>query len=100
MDDVKLALLGNREAAKRLTDAGVLLPCPACANIDLKAYDVFGEHFVYCRVCKMTGPIKNFNYDARLAWNLRAPILNTEEMEMLAGLPDDPDDCGNRGRSL
>ena len=28
MDDIKLALLGNQEAAKRLTDAGVLLPCP------------------------------------------------------------------------
>ena len=27
MDDIKLALLGNQEAAKRLTDAGVLLPC-------------------------------------------------------------------------
>ena len=30
MDDIKLALLGNKEAAKRLTDAGVLLPCPHC----------------------------------------------------------------------
>ena len=27
MDDIKLALLGNQEAAKRLTDAGVLVPC-------------------------------------------------------------------------
>lgn len=27
MDDIKLALLGNKEAAKRLTDAGVLVPC-------------------------------------------------------------------------
>lgn len=25
MDDIKLALLGNKEAAKRLTDAGVKL---------------------------------------------------------------------------
>ena len=30
MDDVKLALLGSKEAAKRLTDAGVLVPCPFC----------------------------------------------------------------------
>ncbi len=28
MDDIKRALLGDKEAAKRLTDAGVLLPCP------------------------------------------------------------------------
>lgn len=27
MDDVKLVLLGLKEAAKRLTDAGVLVPC-------------------------------------------------------------------------
>lgn len=27
MDDIKLALLGSKAAAKRLTDAGVLVPC-------------------------------------------------------------------------
>lgn len=27
MDDVRAALLGDHEAAKRLTDAGVLVPC-------------------------------------------------------------------------
>ena len=31
-DDVRAALLGDREAAKRLTDAGVLVPCPFCGN--------------------------------------------------------------------
>lgn len=30
MDDIKRALLGDKEAAKRLTDAGVLLLCPVC----------------------------------------------------------------------
>ena len=32
MDDIKLARRGNKEAAKRLTDAGVLVPCPFCGN--------------------------------------------------------------------
>ena len=32
MNDVKRALLGDHEAAKRLTDAGVLLPCPFCGG--------------------------------------------------------------------
>ena len=32
MDDIKLAQLGNKEAARRLTGAGVLLPCPFCGN--------------------------------------------------------------------
>lgn len=34
MNDIKLAMLGSKEAAKRLTDAGVLLPCPHCGNDD------------------------------------------------------------------
>ena len=33
---IKLALLGNREAAKRLTDAGVLVPCPGCGGENAK----------------------------------------------------------------
>ena len=32
MDDIKLALLGSKEAAKRLTEEGVLVPCPFCGN--------------------------------------------------------------------
>lgn len=32
MNDIKLAMLGNREAAKRLTDAGLLVPCPMCGG--------------------------------------------------------------------
>ena len=32
MDDIKRALLGNKEAAKRLTEAGFLVPCPWCGN--------------------------------------------------------------------
>ena len=30
--DVKRALLGDHEAAKRLTEKGVLLPCPWCGS--------------------------------------------------------------------
>ena len=29
---IKRALLGDHEAAKRLTEAGVLVPCPFCGN--------------------------------------------------------------------
>lgn len=32
MDDYRRALLGDHEAAKRPTDAGVLVPCPFCGN--------------------------------------------------------------------
>ena len=30
--DVRAALLGDHEAAKRLTEAGVMLPCPWCGE--------------------------------------------------------------------
>ena len=30
LDEKTRALLGDHEAAKRLTDAGVLVPCPFC----------------------------------------------------------------------
>ncbi len=33
MDDIKRALLGDKEAAKRMTDAGVLLPCAHCRGV-------------------------------------------------------------------
>lgn len=32
MDDVKKAMLGDREAQQRLTDNGIALPCPCCGR--------------------------------------------------------------------
>ena len=32
MTEIEKALFGDHEAAKRLTDAGVLLPCPCCGG--------------------------------------------------------------------
>ena len=86
MDDIKLAMLGSKDAAKRLTDAGVLLPCPGCEGIDTKICYVCGDHFGMCKTCGWTGPFRNAEYEARLAWNTRAPILSEEEMEMLEGM--------------
>lgn len=36
MDDVKAALLGDREAAKRLTEQGVPLGCPYCKSNQIR----------------------------------------------------------------
>ena len=30
--DIRAAMLGDHETAKRLTDAGVLVPCPQCES--------------------------------------------------------------------
>ena len=112
MDDIKLAMLGSKEAAKRLTDAGVLIGCPFCGGeVRLRrvsnAYStsptvIRDEWTVEClKGCirsnvykseifqddKGTIVIKNNGAEeARLAWNTRAPILSAEEMEMLEGI--------------
>ena len=83
MDDIKLAMLRNKEAAKRLTEAGVLVPCPGCGESSAKICYVCGDHFGMCKTCGWTGPFRNAEYEARLAWNTRAPILSESEMEML-----------------
>ena len=84
MDDIKLALLGNKEAAKRLTEAGVLMPC--CGNPPkLHCFMGIGAWGVEC---SENGHIHNTalcdrEYDARLAWNTRAPILSESELKKL-----------------
>ena len=82
MDDIKLAMLGNKEAAKRLTDAGVLVPCPWCGG-EARMVGVGKWRYAVCKKCAIEGPVKMDIDEARLAWNTRAPILSAEEMEML-----------------
>ena len=91
MDDIKLAQLGDKEAAKRLTDAGVLVPCPMCneteslAEVKETLSGLLCCHYILCE-CGCEGPARTNKYEARLAWNTRAPILSSEEMEMLEGM--------------
>ena len=75
MDDKTRALLGDREAAKRLTDAGVLLPC--CGVPPILHY--FDPLDCYGIECGGNGHIHNTGfcdseYEASLAWNTRAPM--------------------------
>lgn len=88
MDDIKLALLGDHEAAKRLTEAGVLLPCPFCGG---EVYENQWEDFergriqvlMQCKKCGIQTPIFTSVRRNRLAWNTRAPILSAEELKKL-----------------
>ena len=108
--DVRLALLGDKEAAKRLTDAGVLVRCPKCGGsarfevtIQSECRATRGWTFhIGCSACKYhTGQyelelqispsgglsaVKDERPNAILEWNTRAPILSAEEMEMLEGM--------------
>lgn len=108
VDDIKRALLGDKEAAKRLTDAGIIVPCSWCGKIP--EITVYNRWIIYICDCGVTktypgylqtkkSPVlasapesalkeyyhKDADIEARLAWNTRAPILSSEEMEMLHG---------------
>ena len=79
--DIELALLGDHEAAKRLTDAGVLVPCPGCGGENAKHRAVMECVMIECPCGFMAA-----GYDleeARRVWNTRAPIMSSEEMEIL-----------------
>jgi hypothetical protein len=84
MDDIKRALLGDKEAARRLTAAGVLIPCPGCRGEDAKHRAVMACVMIECQCGFMAA-----GYDleeARQIWNTRAPILSKIEMERLEGM--------------
>lgn len=86
MDDIKRALLGDHEAAKRLTDAGVLIPCALCKGCGvLDSEHIASIFWILCTGCGMQTEAFETEEAARLAWNTRAPILSAEEMEMLHG---------------
>lgn len=107
MNDIKLAMLGNREAAKRLTDAGVLLPCPKCGKsvrFEVTMHSECGAtrgwiFHIGCSACKYhtdryelefqispsggLSTVKDERPNAILEWNTRAPILSAEELKKL-----------------
>ena len=79
---IKRALLGDHEAAKRLTDAGVRIPCRCGARGEIITMAKYGENkwkpaVIRCPKCR---------YEACLTdWNTRAPILSEREMEKIYG---------------
>ena len=109
MDEIKRALLGDHEAAKRLTEAGALVPCPMCggevrlrrvsSSYTTSPTTIMDKWTVECP----NGCVRNNVYEskifqdekgkviiknngadeARLAWNTRAPILSESELKKL-----------------
>lgn len=98
--DIRLALLGDHEAAKRLTETGyfkasgdlALCRCPFCGSEDV-VYERYlhtaGYRWrVVCMECMASidpGHAQQRSTVQQL-WNTRAPILSAEEMEMLEGM--------------
>lgn len=100
MADEKRALMGDHEATKRLTDAGVLVPCPFCGG-EAEYIERGNEHIglketaVKCKKCGAERTHKWLRYKFSFDfvrnrtfddWNTRAPILSAEEMEILEGM--------------
>lgn len=84
MDEIRRALLGDKEAAKRLTEKGVLVPCPRCGKAGvLHSIDNCKTIYAACPVCGIMTRAYKGHEQARLAWNTRAPILSKREMEMI-----------------
>ncbi len=87
MDDIKLAMLGSKDAAKRLTEAGVLVPCPMChgkARIrNERYYQPNIRRNVICTRCFTNSGWYKTEYEAILSWNTRAPILSESELKKL-----------------
>ena len=100
LTDEKRALLGDHEAAKRLTDAGVLVPCPCCGGNARVIYTGNGSGplgyisnvymrskpgFVMCDKCGLQTSRNMRACRAVSKWNTRAQILSAEEVEILYG---------------
>ena len=88
MNDVRRAMLGDREAAKRLTDAGVLVPCAHCKGRAVLVEGTLqapGRYSIVCGECFNATTWCVSKEDAIGRWNTRAPILSSREMEMLHG---------------
>lgn len=92
LDDVTRAMLGDHEAAQRLTEAGVLVPCGHCGkqayiSVDPECEpDSTGRKWAYTVVCGTCCATSGLCYSAdmaRLAWNTRAPILSESELKNL-----------------
>lgn len=84
--EIKHALLGDKAAQERLTERGVLLPCPCCGNSEVSITCEkrgWWDHWIYCTKCGLIGPVLETQTKAIREWNTRAAVLSAEELEGL-----------------
>lgn len=100
LDEKTLALLGDHDAAQRMTERGELLPCPFCkCNPALE--EGFGSFDYRCNTDGCRGSsyssygddggdlTYSSEYEARKAWNTRAPLLTPVQLALL-GIAREP----------
>lgn len=84
MDDIKKAMLGDREAQQRLTERGELLPCPFCGGDAMtRNFGGNGTKFVSCDQCYCDGAIGRTKEEAIENWNTRPALLTLEQIKRL-----------------
>ena len=111
MDDIRLAMLGDKAAQERMTERGQLLPCHRCKGEatmykrdETKTSSIVCFWHIKCKECKYEldgygteyeidsygNPQIKDGFDGRKKtikrWNTRAPILTPEELEKLEEL--------------
>ena len=99
MDDIKLALLGDKAAQERITERGELLPCQCGGRASIRytgsnsgalgytcnVYKRSNPGFVMCNKCGLMTRKKSRLCRAVKDWNTRAPILSESELKKLEG---------------
>lgn len=98
MDDIRLAMLGDKAAQDRMTERGEPLPCPLCGGhaslrytgsnsgpfgYTCNVYKRSNPGFVMCNKCGLMTQKKSRLCRAVKDWNARAQILTPEELEKL-----------------
>lgn len=89
MNDIQRAMLGDHDAAARLTGQGVLLPCAHCKGRAVLVEGTLqapGRYSVVCGECFNATTWCVYKDDAIERWNTRAPLLTPEQIEMLEGM--------------
>lgn len=88
MDEIKKALLGDKESQYEITQKGHLLPCHCCKSsmIKLKQNEQNGKIYYECCTCGARSKEVSVLDYLRLVWNTRPQLLTAEEMKRLEGL--------------
>lgn len=88
-NDVRLALLGDHYAQKRVTEDRIMLPCPGCGGHDqkIRCFQTKAEIVCQNRSCgfRIIKSCKSGSEQALIraleAWNTRIQLFTNDELE-------------------
>lgn len=104
MTDIQKAMLGDKEAAERLTERGEMVLCPLCNGKPRHyayTYNEFGAYgtkeserkwnSIGCPKCKISQPKRTYFTlkDALIEWNTRPQLLTKEQIEALERMEEE-----------